>query len=116
MMGSGEIKYEKVNASPRPPPKISFKDNWMKELASEVAAGGNDSQQAQPKITNPIVRRVKPVLSEQQSGSGNRNVSNLTAKAPVEEQGDLFFSCVPVSGERLDQDRDADEKRRRRSC
>ena len=30
VMESGEIIYEKVSLSPRPPPKISFKDNWMK--------------------------------------------------------------------------------------
>ena len=40
VMESGEIIYEKVFASPRLPPKISFKDNWMKELGSEVAGGG----------------------------------------------------------------------------
>ena len=43
MMKSGEIFYEKMFASPQPPPKISFKDNWMKELGSEVAGGGKDS-------------------------------------------------------------------------
>ena len=37
MMETGGIKYEKVYASPRLPPKISFKDNWMKELDSQVA-------------------------------------------------------------------------------
>ena len=37
MMEIGEIIYEKVFASPGPPPKISFKNNWMKELGSEVA-------------------------------------------------------------------------------
>ena len=36
IMETGKIMYEKVCASPRPPPKISFKDNWMKELGSEV--------------------------------------------------------------------------------
>ena len=56
-------------ASPRPPPKISFQDNWMKELGSEVAGGGKDSQQTQPKTKNPIVRTGRPVLSEQPSGS-----------------------------------------------
>ena len=40
MMETGEIIYEKVYASPRPLPKISFKDNWMKELGSEVAGHG----------------------------------------------------------------------------
>ena len=53
MMETGEIIYEKVYASPRPPPKISFKDNWMKELGSEVAGGSEDSQQTQPKNQKP---------------------------------------------------------------
>ena len=56
MMGTGDIIYEKVYASPRLPPKISFKDNSMKELGSEVAGGGEDFQQTQPKTKNPIVR------------------------------------------------------------
>ena len=44
MMEYGEIIYEKENASPRPPPKFSFKDNWMKDLGSEVAGGSEASQ------------------------------------------------------------------------
>ena len=47
MMETGEIKNEKVYASSRPSPKISFKDNWMKEFGSEVAGGSEDSQQTQ---------------------------------------------------------------------
>ena len=36
-MGTGEVIYEKICASPRPPPKISLKKHdWMKELGSEV--------------------------------------------------------------------------------
>ena len=54
MMETGEIIYERVYESPRPPPKISFKDNWRKELGSEVAGGSEDSQQTQPKTKNPI--------------------------------------------------------------
>ena len=50
IMETGETTHGKVYASPRPPPKIPFKDNWMKELGSEVAGGGKDSQQTQPKI------------------------------------------------------------------
>ena len=46
----------KLNVSPRPPPKISFKDNWMEELGSEVAGGGEDSEQTQPKTPNPIIK------------------------------------------------------------
>ena len=111
MMGTGEIIYGKVYASPLPPPKISFKDNWMKELGSEVAGGGKDSQQTQPKTKNPIFRTGRPVLSEQQSSSSVQeidNVSNVTAEAPMKEQGDLFSSCVPVSVKRSDQDKNAD--------
>ena len=51
----------------RPPPKISFKDNWRKDLGSEVVGNGEDSQRTQPKTTNPIVRTGKPV-SEQPTG------------------------------------------------
>ena len=51
-------------------------------------------------------------MSEQQSGSSVQeieNVSNLAAKAPMKEQGDLFSSCVPVSVKHQDRDKDADE-------
>ena len=70
-METGEIMFEKVYASPRPPPKISFNDDWMKELGSEVAGGGEDSQQTPPKTKNqkPIVRTGRLVESEQPSGS-----------------------------------------------
>ena len=36
MMETGEIINEIVYESPRPPPKISFKDNWMKELVQKL--------------------------------------------------------------------------------
>ena len=36
MMGSGDVIYEKVHASPLPPPKISFKDNWMKNWVQKL--------------------------------------------------------------------------------
>ena len=56
IMETVEIIYEKVYASLWPPPKISFKNNWMKELGSELAGGDKNSQQTKPKTTNPIVR------------------------------------------------------------
>ena len=36
-METGEIIYEKVYESPRPPPKISLRNDWMNELDSKVA-------------------------------------------------------------------------------
>ena len=35
-METGEVIYEKVYASPRPPPTIPLKHDWMMELGSEV--------------------------------------------------------------------------------
>ena len=55
-MESGEVMYETVYMSPRPPPKISLKHDWMKELGSkvvrqpegEVAQQSKSSQSSQP--------------------------------------------------------------------
>ena len=47
--------YEKVNESPRPPPKISLRNDWMKELGSEVARQTEDNQPTGPN-PNPINR------------------------------------------------------------
>ena len=56
VMETGEIINEKVYVSPRPLPSVSFKDNWMKELDSEVAGSSKDTQQIQPKSKNPIIK------------------------------------------------------------
>ena len=105
MMRTGEIEDEKVYASPRPPPKISFKDSWMNELGSEVAGGTEDSQQTQPRTKTQVLSTVRPVKSEQPSGSLTQEIgkdvlfgcesSNVSTVRPVK-------SCVPVSIERLD--------------
>ena len=49
VMESGEIIYQKENVSPRQPPTISYKDNWMNELDPEVAGGGQDIQRIELK-------------------------------------------------------------------
>ena len=111
-METGEIIFEKVYASPRPPPKISFKDNWMQELGSEVAGhGGKDSQQTQPKTTNPIVRTGRPVSTEQPSSSSTQDIDKrflLGCESTNERTGRPVYNCVPMSVERLDKDKDAD--------
>ena len=48
VMKSEEIKNQKKNVSPRPPPRISYKDNWMCELDSDIAEAAkipNESNQ-----------------------------------------------------------------------
>ena len=49
VMESGEIINEKEYVSPPPPPRISFKDNWMKELDSGIAGSSKDTQRIEPK-------------------------------------------------------------------
>ena len=61
MMESGEIIYEKENVSPRPPPKTSFKGDWMKELDSEVAGSSKGTQRIQPKSKTQLSRTGRPV-------------------------------------------------------
>ena len=72
-METGEIIYENVYESPRSCPKISFKDNWIKKLRSEVARQAESSQSAQPK-PNPIHRTGRPVVTEQTSRSSAQEI------------------------------------------
>ena len=55
---SGEIIYEKVYVSPRPPPTTSFKDNWMKELGES-----EDSQKTQPRSNTKLLSTARFVKS-----------------------------------------------------
>ena len=109
VMESGEIIHEKVYASPRPPPKISFKDNWMNELDSEVAGSSKDSQRIQPKLKTQLSRTERPV-GEQPAGSftqeigkdalfGRGGTKNSRTVRPVDGPPSSQ-SCVPVSVER----------------
>ena len=68
VMEPGENIYQKVYVSPQLPPKISFQDDWMKDLDSEVAGSSKDSQRIHSKSKTQLPRTVRPV-SEQPSGS-----------------------------------------------
>ena len=83
----------------------------MKELGSEVAGGSEDSQEIQPRSKNQLSSTERPV-SEQPPGLLTKEIekyvlfgcesTNLRTVRPVK-------SCVPVSVERVDKDKDADE-------
>ena len=76
--------------------RFPIKNNWMKELCSEVAGGSEDSQ----------------IESEQPSGSLGQEIDKgvlFGCESTNVRTGRLVNSCVPVSVERLDQDKDADE-------
>ena len=98
-METGEIINEKVYESPRPPPKISLRDNWMKELGSEVARQAERSQLTQPNL-NPIHRTGRPVTTEQTSRSSAQEIDTR-----------FLLGCenINLSVERLDKDKDTDE-------
>ena len=69
-METGEIKNEKVYASPRPPPKISLKHGWLLDMVKTP-----NKPRPQLKTTNPIVRTLRPFSTEPPSSSsaqGNR--------------------------------------------
>ena len=98
-METGEIVYEKVYESPRPSPKISLRNNWMKELGSEVARQVESSQPTQLN-PNPIYRTGRPVVTEQTSRSSGQEIN--TRFSLDCENTNLFV-------ERSDKDKDADE-------
>ena len=56
-MKTGEVLYEKVCMSPRPPPKISLKHAWKRELGSEVARQPEGEVARQPE--GEVVRQAK---------------------------------------------------------
>ena len=72
-METGEVKYEKVYMSPRLPPKISLKHDWMKELGpevvrqpeGEVAQQSKSSQSSQPNPNPDHDRTGKPIVCPQ---------------------------------------------------
>ena len=48
-MESEEIIFQNVYVSPRPPPTISYKDNWMCDLDSDIAGSSKDIQRIELK-------------------------------------------------------------------
>ena len=79
-METGDVIHVKAYASPRPPPKISLKHHWMKELGSEVARQpegevvrqARSSQATQP---NPDHDRTeKPVVCHQRGAHRSQEI------------------------------------------
>ena len=90
---------KKVFESPRPPPKISLRNDWMKEVGPEVAGHAAGSQPTQPN-PNPIYRAGRPVGTEQTSRSSAQEID--TRFSLDCENTNLFV-------ERLEKDKDTDK-------
>ena len=81
VMKSEDIIHQKVYVSPRPPPKFSYKDNWMCDLDSEVAESSKNTQRIQTKPKTQLSSTVRPVCGPE---STKRCV--LTPKHVEEDQ------------------------------
>ena len=106
-METAEVIYEKVFASPRPPPKISLKHDWMKELGSEVARQpelevARQSKSSQPTQTNPNPnhdRTVRPVVCRDAShaqGASQTRSSHDSTNFNVEDKTNHDRTGKPV--------------------
>ena len=73
-METRKIIYENVYKSPRQPPKISLKHDWMKELGSEGARQAEGSQPTQPNPNPNDVRTERPVVTENTSRSSAQEI------------------------------------------
>ena len=91
-METGEVMYEKVYASPRPPPKISLEHDWMKELGSEVARQpegevvqqSKSSQSSQPNPNPDHDRTEKPVVCPQRGASRSQEIETRSFREEAE--------------------------------
>ena len=75
-METGEVIYEKVYASNRPPPKISLKHDWIKELGSEVARQPEGEVSRQPE--GEVARQAKFFQSTQPTPNPIRDRTGRT--------------------------------------
>ena len=98
-METGKIIYEKVYESPRPPPKISLRNNWMEELGPEVARQVEGPQPTQPN-PNPIHRTGRLVVTVQTSRSSAQEIDTRFS---------LDCESTNLFAERLEKDKDTDK-------
>ena len=100
-METGEVTYETENMSPRPPPKISLKHEWKRELGSahaqrpEIVQLSRSFQSNQP-ILNPSRERTeRPVVKDD-----TRTVQDGRKTSRSEEIDVNSFHEETVSSER----------------
>ena len=60
---TGEVLYEKAYMSPRPPPKISLRHDWTKELGSKVDRQPQEEVARQPR--EEVARQLRGEVSRQ---------------------------------------------------
>ena len=99
---TGEVLYEKVYMSPRPPPKISLKHAWKRELGSEHAQRAEAGQlsrsfQSNQTILNPSRERTeRPVVKDD-----TRTVQDVRKTSRSQEIDVNSFHEETLSSERM---------------
>ena len=102
-METGEVIYEKVYMSPRPPPKISLKHEWKRKLGSEHAQRPEVGQlsrsfQSNQPIPNPSRERTeRPVVTDDTRTVQDGRKASRTCEIDVNS-----FHEETVSSERTD--------------
>ena len=121
VMESGHNIFEKVYVSPRPPPTISFKDNWMKELDSEAARSSKDTQRIQPKPKTQLSRTVSPISEQQFTQEiekdvlfGREGTKHSTRTERAVDGSKSIQSCVSMPVQIVDKREDEDQTRTER--
>ena len=105
---TGEVIYEKVFASPRPPPKISLKHDWKRELGSEHAqrpegqvVQQSRSFQSNQQIPNASVRT--DISGQPVFGADTRTVQDGRKTFRSQEINVSYFHEETVSSDRSEQ-------------
>ena len=107
-MKTGEVLYEKVYMSPRPPPKISLKHEWKRELGSKHAqrseAGqlSRSFQSNQPTLIPIRERSGRPDITHDVIGVQDERKTSRSQEIDVnsfrEEPGSSERTGRPVTG------------------
>ena len=105
-METGEVKNEKVYMSPRPPPKISLKHDWKRELGSEDAQRpeGQVVQQVKSFQSNqPIPNRSRDRSGPPVFGTDTRTVQDGRKTSRSQEIDENSFHEETVASDRSGQ-------------
>ena len=104
---TGEVLYEKTYMSPRPPPKISLRHEWTKELGSKVVQQPEGEVARQTKFfqstqlpSNPI-RDRSGRLDEMQDGRKTSRSQEISVNSFNEELSSSDRTGRPVETEEI---------------
>ena len=100
-METGEVIFEKVYMSPRPPPKISLRHDWKRELGSEHAQRTEFVQQSRSFQSNqPIPNPSRDRSGQPVVGAHTRTVQDGRKTSRSQEIDVRSFHEESVSSER----------------